>query len=83
MARIPHQSSVLASSEYFPDRQCLEVEFLSGEIYRYSEVPPSVYQNLLNADSKGFYFNTHVRNRFPFQRFSVPHRHPPLTSQEN
>jgi hypothetical protein len=69
MARIPHQSSVLAATEYFPDLQALDVVFVSGEIYRYSEVPLPLYQRLLEAESKGSFFNAFIRNQFSFQHF--------------
>jgi KTSC domain len=67
MASVPHQSSVLAVTEYFPELQTLDVVFTSGEIYHYSNVPLPLYQDLLAADSKGIFFNAHIRNHFPFQ----------------
>jgi hypothetical protein len=67
MARVPHQSSVLAATEYFPNLQTLDVVFTTGEVYRYSTVPLPLYQDLPEADSKGIFFNTHIRNQFPFQ----------------
>jgi hypothetical protein len=67
MARIIHQSSVLTATEYFPNPQTLDVVFTSGDVYRYSNVPLCVYQDLLEADSKGTFFNARIRNRFPFQ----------------
>ncbi len=50
MARIPIQSSVLAAAEYFPELQILDILFNTGEVYRYSKVPLSLYQDLLDAD---------------------------------
>ena len=67
MARVPLQSSVLAAMEYFPELQALDIMFHSGEVYRYLKVPISLYQDLLNADSKGIFFNAHIRNQFSFQ----------------
>ena len=67
MARVPHQSSVLAATEYIPNLQTLDVVFTSGDVYRYSKVPLSLYRDLLETDSKGTFFNAHIRNRFPFQ----------------
>jgi lysyl-tRNA synthetase class 2 len=66
-ARIPLQSSVLAAAEYFPELQTLDIVFNSGEIYRYLKVPRSLYQDLLEANSKGIFFNAHIRNQFLFQ----------------
>jgi len=67
MSRIPLQSSVLAAAEYFPELPALDIVFNTGELYRYFTVPSSLYQDLLEADSKGAFFNAHIRNQFPFQ----------------
>ena len=66
MARIPLQSSVLAAVEYFPDLSALDIVFNTGEVYRYCNVPLSLYRDLLDADSKGIFFNACIRNRFSF-----------------
>ncbi len=71
MPRIPLASSTLASALYFPKGRELEVEFRSGEIYRYLDVPPQVYTELLAAPSKGNYYNFHIRKRFPFHQLSL------------
>jgi hypothetical protein len=67
MARIPLQSSVLAAAEYFPELTALDIVFHTGEVYRYSKVPLLLYRELLEADSKGAFFNAHIRNQFSFQ----------------
>ncbi len=41
--------ATLASVLYFPESRELEVEFQSGEIYRYFSVPPQAYYDLLAA----------------------------------
>ena len=63
--RIAVESSVLASIVYLADQALLEVEFRSGQRYLYSAVPPSRIAELLAAESKGRYFNDHIRNCFP------------------
>jgi hypothetical protein len=68
--RVPLQSTSLASALYDPLQHCLEIEFRSGERYLYFQVPPPCYQQLLQADSKGSYFNRYIRNRFPYQHLS-------------
>ena len=67
MARVPIQSSVLAAAQYFPELQALDIVFLSGDVYRYSGVPLPLFRELLEADSKGTFFNAHIRNQFSFQ----------------
>ena len=63
----PVPSSVLASMRFSADR-ILELEFRSGALYRYFQVPPAVFEAFLAAESKGRYFNRHIRDRFPYQR---------------
>jgi len=46
----------------------LEIEFHSGGIYQYSDVPASVYTDMLNAPSKGKYFHANVKGRYEFRR---------------
>ncbi|MBE7374466.1 KTSC domain-containing protein [Pseudomonas lopnurensis] len=57
MKRTPVQSRSLRSLGYDPEQRVLEVEFRSGALYRYEQVPPAVVQALLEADSLGRYFN--------------------------
>jgi len=64
MARVDLQSTSLNAATYQDQRGFLELEFRSGAIYRYIGVPEQVYQELLSAESKGRYFNQHIRNRF-------------------
>jgi hypothetical protein len=44
------------------------VEFRSGAVYDYLEVPPKVWEALLKAPSKGRFVSRRVRDRFPFVR---------------
>ena len=70
--RVSLESTLLASILYDPLRRHLEVVFRSGERYLYFQVPLHCYQQLLEADSKGAYFNHNIRNHFPFQHLSDP-----------
>ena len=62
------QSSVLAHAAYDDALAILEVEFRSGIVYRYFHVPQQIYQDLLQAHSKGAYFNRRVRTVFRHAR---------------
>lgn len=68
--RVPLDSTLLAWLDYDPLSCRLKIEFHSGERYLYLRVPSTVYQQLLQADSKGTYFNRHIRNHFPYQNLS-------------
>jgi len=63
LAWVSLESSVLESVAY--QSRSLWVRFRSREIYRYRNVPPGIYQQLLDADSRGSYFNEHIRDAFP------------------
>ncbi len=62
MKRIPLSSSNLAAVGYDVQSKTLEIEFKSGAIYQYNEVPVRVYAELMNAESHGIYFNANVKN---------------------
>ena len=61
-------SSVLRDVSYDAARRALRLTFSSGSIYLYRNVDATVYRDLLNAESKGHYFNEHIRNQYPFIR---------------
>lgn len=63
MYRQSVNSSNIRSIGY--DNGILEVEFNSGGIYRYSNVPESIYQNLMSASSIGSYFASNIKNVYP------------------
>lgn len=64
MLRIQLNSTSLHTVGYLDRQALLELEFKSGAVYRYPGVPAAIYRGLLGAESKGIYFNCHIRNRF-------------------
>lgn len=65
MKRQPLRSSVLKAAGYDTATAVLELEFASGDVYRYFAVPPSVFRALVDDDSPGAYFNKHISDRYP------------------
>jgi hypothetical protein len=61
-------SSNIASVGYDESSQTLEVEFLNGSIYQYYGVPQNVYDQLMQAGSKGRFLNTYIRNAYGYSR---------------
>jgi lysyl-tRNA synthetase class 2 len=57
-------SAVLKSFDYDKETKTLRVEFNNGSVYKYHDVPDSVYQELKIAPSVGQYFNTHIREKY-------------------
>jgi len=68
------RSSNLASVGYSARTKVLEIEFHSGAIYQYRNVPAEVHAELMSAESKGQYFVREIRGRFAFRRVSNPAR---------
>jgi len=50
-------SSVIASMGYIAENSTLQIEFRSGDIYNYFDVPLEEYAAFRSADSKGTYLN--------------------------
>jgi len=65
------ESTTLATVAYDATRQVLWLEFRSHAVYCYFGVPAAVHHGLLEAHSKGTYFNRYIRDRFPYQRVAT------------
>jgi len=61
------ESTTLAAIAYDEARELLQLEFCTRAVYLYFGVPPAVHQALLDAPSKGRYFNRNIRGRFPYR----------------
>lgn len=62
MWREPVRSEALRAVGYDPDRRILEIEFASGAVYRYFDVPEDLYAGLMTAPSLGEFFSAHIRD---------------------
>ena len=58
------QSSAIEEVGYSKRRHWLEIKFVSGAIYRYEDVPPSVYRDLIAAESKTGYYARYIKNNY-------------------
>jgi hypothetical protein len=54
-------SSTIRSIGYDFETFTLEVEFASGHVYQYFDVPDAVYAGLMAAPSHGKYLDAHVK----------------------
>lgn len=64
MRRQSVNSSNIDSIGYDETKEILEIEFLSGGIYQYLEVPMYIYEKLMNANSHGKYFAAYIKNKY-------------------
>ena len=67
MDRILVDSSNLVAVGYDKVNQVLEIEFRSGSVYHYIDVPDDKYQGLMSAVSKGQYFHDNIINQYEFE----------------
>lgn len=62
------ESSSLKSIGYDRNTRTLEVEFASGGVYRYDDVPTELWTELRQSTSKGKFFHDRIRDRYPTAR---------------
>jgi len=46
----------------------LEIEFLTGSIYQYFDVPETVHQELMAASSHGKFFNANIKGVYRYAK---------------
>lgn len=68
MELIKVDSSMIYAFGYDQQQQVLEVVFKRTGVYRYLNVPKEVYQQLLDADSKGSYIRDLIIDMYPTER---------------
>jgi len=69
---VPVESSMVHAVGYDPRTSRLEVVFTSGRTYCYEDVPPEVFQGLLEAESKGRYMRAYIIDVYPYRRGPCP-----------
>ena len=68
MNREPVASSNVASVGYDEPSQTLEVEFTAGGIYQYYNVTQALFEQLMQAGSKGQFLAYQIKNAHPYSR---------------
>lgn len=66
MNRAPVVSSNIAAVGYDPNTMTLEVEFTSGSVYQYFDIPEAVFQELMSAASIGTFLNRHIKGSYRY-----------------
>ncbi|HEY3949407.1 KTSC domain-containing protein [Phenylobacterium sp.] len=64
-------STAIREIDYDPQRAKLLVRFASGEHYVYVGVPGEVHRSFLDAESKGRFFQSEIRDRYPYNRLDA------------
>lgn len=68
MQRIPVVSSNIRAIGYEEPSRVLEVEFTSGDVYRYFDVPEYLHRGLMIASSKGNFLNENIKYNYRYQK---------------
>jgi hypothetical protein len=66
-SRIPRQSvqsTAIAKIGYSKRHHILEIEFVNGAVYRYFDVPLSVYRDLMSAESKARSYDSNIKKHY-------------------
>jgi hypothetical protein len=67
---ISTKSSFIDRIDWSKDTSILTLAFSTGSLWEYYDVPFEMYDQLLNAESQGNYFNLNIRNTFQAKRIS-------------
>jgi KTSC domain len=62
--RQPVDSTAIAKVGYSKRRHILEIEFVNGAVYRYLDVTPAVYRDLMSAESKARFYDLNIRGHY-------------------
>ncbi len=83
MERQPVVSSLIRSVGYDPAASILEIELVEpNRVYAFYDVPFSVYDELLEAPSKGTYFNEFIRGFYAHEERKAHATAPPPQPEE-
>ena len=63
-------SSVIRRFAWRADQSVLDVEFVTGRVYRYAGVPEAEASGMRRVLSKGGYFNRHIRHSYPCEQLA-------------
>ena len=68
MQRTPVTSSNIRSIGYDVHSAVLEVEFLSGDIYQYFDIPEHLYREFMGASSRGRFLKDYIKYSYRYQK---------------
>jgi hypothetical protein len=76
-------STAIGRIAYFPADRELDVTFVgSGRTYTYIGVEPEIHEELVQAASRGRYFNARIRDRYPFRKWNFTPAQPRSPGRE-
>jgi hypothetical protein len=64
MQMISVRSSAISAVGYDPQTLRMKITFTQGHSYDFCRVPQRIYEDLMNAYSKGQYYNGNIKDRY-------------------
>lgn len=64
-------SSVIANMDYDAEARTLKINYVSGQVYLYKDVPETVYKELKASRVKGRYLRFFVKDQFAFEKITA------------
>jgi hypothetical protein len=58
----------IAQVGYEEGSETLEIEFVSGKIFQFYNVPLKLFDNLMKSSQKELYYESNILVRFPYTR---------------
>jgi hypothetical protein len=68
MNRTTVASPGIAQVGYEEGSEILEIEFVSGKIFQFYNVPLKLFDQLMNSSQKELYYESNILIRFPYTR---------------
>ena len=67
-----HRTAIAANGisqvGYEDGSEILEIEFTSGSVFQFFNVPSKTFHQLMDAQFKEFYYQNNIHERFPYKR---------------
>ena len=64
------ESKMFTAAAYEAEPRVLYLRFTSGDVYRYFDFPEEQWREFLEAESRGRFFLSCIRDRFPYERLA-------------
>lgn len=71
----PVESSNIEGIGYDNKNKHLWVAFKGNKVYRYDLVPRKTFEELMNAESKGRYLNSHIKGQYEATGYELKTKH--------
>ena len=65
MEMIPVRSRAIRAVGYDAHSMQMRILFKQGRTYDFCRVPVQIYRGLMDASSKGTYYNDYIRDKYP------------------